>query len=185
MQICINTLCMKTTRLKRFSGAIGTIVILEKSAVRTLFVTSLVIATIIVVERCRVVETSSNGSLQWLTDNGGPVKTALEGYTSILVAKCTSSRGGTRNSHQERVGGRTIRKRDRSRSFYRLKKTRKVGGTGLSYVAALFFQGACKPTRSHRRAFTGWHSTSRIEIPRVSIAQDEKRTLVSSETNCC
>lgn len=70
---------MKATRLKRFSGVIGTTVILEKSAMRTLFVTSLVIATIIVVEGCRVVETSSNGSLQWLTDNGGPLKPPWRG----------------------------------------------------------------------------------------------------------
>lgn len=65
----------------------------------------------------------------------------------------------------------TIRKR--GRSFYRLEEThrRKVGGAGPSYVAALFFQGSCEPTPSHRRAFTARHSTSRIEISRVSIAR--------------
>lgn len=75
---------------------------------------------------------------------------------------------------EEGLEERTIRKR--GRTFYRLEEThrRKVGGAGPSYVAALFFQGSCEPTPSHRRAFTACHSTSRIEISRVSIARTKR-----------
>lgn len=79
---------------------------------------------------------------------------------------------------EEGVEEGTIRKR--GRSFYRLEEThrRKVGGAGPSYVAALFFQGSCEPTPSHRRAFTARHSTSRIEISRLD-CEDEKITISS------